>query len=100
MPAPNQLGKKREDVKTTAADLLKFEPQGPITAAGLHANIEVAIAYLGAWLAGTGCVPIHQSDGRCGHCRDFPLAAVAVDPQPARRAGRRAQSDAGDGARR
>lgn len=60
MPAPNQLGKKREDVKTTAADLLKFEPQGPITQAGLHANIEVAIAYLGAWLAGTGCVPIHH----------------------------------------
>jgi malate synthase len=60
MPSANQLGKKREDVQTTAADLLKFEPQGPITAAGLHANIEVAIAYLGAWLAGTGCVPIHN----------------------------------------
>jgi malate synthase len=60
MPAPNQLGKMREDVKTSAADLLKFEPQGPITEAGLHANIEVAIAYLGAWLAGTGCVPIHH----------------------------------------
>jgi malate synthase len=60
MPTPNQLGKKREDVRTTAADLLKFEPQGPITKAGLHANIEVAIAYLGAWLAGTGCVPIHH----------------------------------------
>jgi len=60
MPTANQLGKKREDVKTTAADLLKFEPQGPITEAGLHANIEVAIAYLGAWAAGTGCVPIHN----------------------------------------
>ncbi len=60
MPAPNQLNKKREDVKATAADLLKFEPQGPITEAGLHFNIEVAIAYLGAWLAGTGCVPIHN----------------------------------------
>ena len=60
MPAPNQLNKNREDVKTSAADLLKFEPQGPITEAGLHFNIEVAIAYLGAWLAGTGCVPIHN----------------------------------------
>jgi len=60
MPAANQLSRKREDVKTTAADLLKFEPQSPITEAGLHANIEVAIAYLGAWLAGTGCVPIHH----------------------------------------
>lgn len=60
MPTPNQLGKMREDVNTTAADLLNFEPKGPITEAGLHANIEVAIAYLGAWLAGTGCVPIHN----------------------------------------
>jgi malate synthase len=60
MPTPNQLDRKRDDVKTAAADLLKFEPQGPITAAGVHANIEVAIAYLGAWLAGTGCVPIHN----------------------------------------
>jgi malate synthase len=60
MPAPNQLDRKREDVKTKAADLLRFEPQGPITEAGLHFNIEVAIAYIGAWLAGTGCVPIHH----------------------------------------
>jgi malate synthase len=60
MPTANQLSKKREDVKSTAADLLRFEPQGPITEAGLHFNIEVAIAYLGAWLAGTGCVPIHN----------------------------------------
>ncbi|MGC2047765.1 MAG: malate synthase A [Gallionella sp.] len=60
MPVPNQLNKKREDVQTTAADLLRFEPQGPITEAGLHFNIEVAIAYLGSWLAGTGCVPIHN----------------------------------------
>ncbi|MGA7596169.1 MAG: malate synthase A [Gallionella sp.] len=60
MPAPNQLGKKRGDVQTTAADLMRFEPQAPITEAGLHFNIEVAIAYLGAWLSGTGCVPIHH----------------------------------------
>ena len=60
MPGPNQLDMKREDVQTTAADLLRFEPKGPITEAGLHFNIEVAIAYLGAWLSGTGCVPIHH----------------------------------------
>jgi malate synthase len=60
MPGANQLDVKREDVQTTAADLLRFEPKGPITEAGLHFNIEVAIAYLGAWLAGTGCVPIHH----------------------------------------
>ena len=60
MPTPNQLHKQRPDVHTTAADLLQFEPQGPITEAGLRINIEVALCYLGAWLAGTGCVPIHN----------------------------------------
>ncbi len=60
MPAPNQLHKQRADVHTTAADLLRFEPQGPITEAGVRINIEVALCYLGAWLAGTGCVPIHH----------------------------------------
>ncbi len=60
MPSPNQIGKKRLDVQATAADLLNFAPAGPITEAGLRLNIEVAIAYIGAWLAGTGCVPIHN----------------------------------------
>ncbi|OIQ94343.1 malate synthase A [mine drainage metagenome] len=60
MPTPNQLHKQRPDVHTTAADLLRFEPQGPITEAGVRINIEVALCYLGAWLAGTGCVPIHN----------------------------------------
>jgi malate synthase len=60
MPTPNQLHKQRDDVHTTAADLLRFEPQGPITEAGVRINIEVALCYLGAWLAGTGCVPIHN----------------------------------------
>ncbi len=60
MPTANQLHKKRDDVHTTAADLLKFEPQGPITEAGLRLNIEVALCYIGVWLSGTGCVPIHD----------------------------------------
>jgi malate synthase len=60
MPGANQLDKKRTEVQTSAADLLRFEPKGPITEAGLHFNIEVAIAYIGAWLAGTGCVPLHN----------------------------------------
>ena len=60
MPTPNQLHMQRPDVHTKAADLLRFEPQGPITEAGLRVNIEVALCYLGAWLAGTGCVPIHN----------------------------------------
>jgi malate synthase len=59
MPAQNQIAsKKREDVRVTAADLLKFEPEGPITEKGLRLNISVAIQYVGAWLAGQGAVPI------------------------------------------
>jgi len=59
MPGPNQIAsKKREDVRTTAADLIKFEPEAPITERGLRLNINVAIQYVGAWLAGQGAVPI------------------------------------------
>jgi malate synthase len=59
MPAPNQIAsKRREDVRVTAADLLKFEPERPITEKGLRLNISVAIQYVGAWLAGQGAVPI------------------------------------------
>jgi malate synthase len=60
MPTPNQLYKKREDVHATADDLLNFAPQSPITEAGLRLNIEVALCYIGVWLSGTGCVPIHN----------------------------------------
>jgi malate synthase len=59
MPAPNQIAaKKRDDVKVGAADLVKFEPEKPITEKGLRLNINVAIQYIGAWLAGQGAVPI------------------------------------------
>ncbi len=58
MPGPNQIERKREDVSVTAADLLRFEPEGPITEAGVRTNIQVGIRYLGAWLSGNGCVPI------------------------------------------
>ena len=57
---PNQIGKQREDVKVTAKELLDFQPEKPITEAGLRMNINVGIHYLGAWLAGNGCVPIHN----------------------------------------
>src|SRR5207248_5827438 len=59
MAGPNQIAaKKREDVKVGAADLLKFEPEKPITEKGLRLNINVAMQYVGAWLAGQGAVPI------------------------------------------
>ena len=56
----NQIDKQRPDVNVTAADLLNFQPETPITEAGLRYNINVGIHYLGAWLAGNCCVPIHN----------------------------------------
>jgi malate synthase len=58
MPQPNQYGRQRPDVCVTAKDLLAFRPETPITEAGLRNNISVGIQYLGAWLAGNGCVPV------------------------------------------
>lgn len=58
MPQANQIDRKREDVTVTAADLVAFGPEGPITEKGLRTNINVGIQYLGAWLAGQGAVPI------------------------------------------
>jgi len=57
---PNQIDKQRPDVSVKAAELLDFKPETPITEAGLRYNINVGIHYLGAWLGGNGCVPIHN----------------------------------------
>ena len=57
---PNQFSKQKPEVNVTAEDLLKFQPETPITEVGLRMNINVGIHYLGAWLAGNGCVPIHN----------------------------------------
>src|SRR3990170_1873305 len=38
MPAPNQIGRHRDDVHVTAADLLTV-PEGPITRPGLRHNV-------------------------------------------------------------
>jgi malate synthase len=58
MPQPNQYDRQRPDVRVRAKDLLNFQPEKPITEAGLRNNISVGIQYLGAWLAGNGCVPV------------------------------------------
>ena len=58
MPQPNQYGRQRPDVSVAASDLLAFQPASPITEAGIRNNISVGIQYLGAWLAGNGCVPV------------------------------------------
>jgi malate synthase len=58
MPTPNQIHRKRDDVEVTARDLLEFQPEKPISEAGLRNNISVGIQYIGSWLAGNGCVPV------------------------------------------
>src|SRR3954453_6596058 len=58
MPQPNQYDRQRPDVNVSARDLLTFQPERPITETGLRNNIPVGIQYLGAWLAGNGCVPV------------------------------------------
>ncbi len=60
MKTPNQIARQREDVRITAAELLAFAPEAPITENGLRHNIDVGLQYLGGWLAGLGCVPIHH----------------------------------------
>ena len=57
---PNQIAKTRDDVTVAGKDLLDFRPEAPITEAGLRNNINVGIHYLGAWLSGSGAVPIHN----------------------------------------
>jgi malate synthase len=57
---PNQMDRQRDDVTVTAAELLAFAPEAPITEAGVRMNLNVGVHYLGSWLAGNGCVPIHN----------------------------------------
>jgi malate synthase len=59
MPTPNQL-----HVQPGPADgdreALLAPCTGTVTRAGFAGNIEVCLAYLAAWLDGSGCVPIHH----------------------------------------
>jgi malate synthase len=56
---PNQVERQRDDVASTAADLLDVaSTPGEITMAGLHNNVSVGIQYLAAWLQGSGAVAI------------------------------------------
>ncbi len=57
---PNQIHKQRLDVAVSASDLLNFQPETPITEAGVRGNISVGVQYLASWLTGMGCVPIHN----------------------------------------
>ncbi len=55
---PNQIDRQRDDVQVKAADLLDVHIGRPVTAAGVHANVSVAVRYLEAWLRGLGAVAI------------------------------------------
>jgi malate synthase len=56
---PNQIERRRDDVRVRAADLLRVEATpGRITEQGLRTNVAVALRYLEAWLGGRGAVGI------------------------------------------
>jgi malate synthase len=58
---PNQLDRQRPEVSVTPEQLLDVAGvPGERTMAGLRANVEVALRYLAAWLAGNGAVGIHN----------------------------------------
>jgi malate synthase len=59
MPGPNQIERKREDVRISRDDLLRL-PEGVITEKGIRQNINVGLLYLEAWLGGLGCVPLYN----------------------------------------
>ena len=55
----NQVERQRDDVDSTASDLLDVAATpGEITMEGLHNNVSVGIQYLAAWLRGSGAVAI------------------------------------------
>ena len=59
MKEPNQISRRRDDVRVSAKDLLTV-PKGDITEHGLRWNIDVGLQYLESWLRGAGCVPIYN----------------------------------------
>jgi malate synthase len=59
MPAPNQVEKVLPAPTIIASDLL-LPIEGPKSQAGLYTNVEVGCAYVRSWLAGQGCVPLHN----------------------------------------
>ncbi len=56
MPAPNQYARQRPDVNVTAQDLLNFQPEKPITEAGIRNNISSASStWAPGWPATAAC---------------------------------------------
>lgn len=59
MPTPNQLFRRTGDINITSKDLLNMNVPGTITEDGIRKNLTIGIAYMEAWLRGSGCVPIN-----------------------------------------
>jgi malate synthase len=58
---PNQKGRLREDVVSSAGDLLDTHVAGGrVTEAGVRTNVSVALQYLASWLAGNGAAAINN----------------------------------------
>jgi malate synthase len=57
--APNQKHRLRPEVDVRASDLTDFDVAGgEVTDTGIRADVRVALAYLDAWLGGTGAAAI------------------------------------------
>lgn len=96
MPTPNQIHVIPAQADAiTASDLLRAPTQGSVTLAGLRDNVNVLLEYTRAWLAGVGCIPLHNKmeDGesiRQGHQKrvvcgggvvPFPITQPSPSPQ-------------------
>ena len=58
---PNQKDRLREDVTSSARDLLDTRvADGRISEAGVRTNVSVALQYLASWLAGNGAAAINN----------------------------------------
>ena len=58
---PNQLDNLRSDVSVAAADLLGVaQAEGSVTRAGVESNVYVGLAYIAAWLSGSGAAAIRN----------------------------------------
>ena len=55
---PNQVDRQRPEVDVKASQLIDVHIGLPISAAGVYANVSVAIRYIEAWLRGLGAVAI------------------------------------------
>jgi malate synthase len=59
--APNQLGRRRDDVHVTAAELQDLaSTPGKITEQGLRVDVNVGFQYISFWLTGRGAAAINS----------------------------------------